>query len=192
MEFESKAVGFRIETDEIPNPEELLDDLVQSRVDFYDNLKNHNKGESAHLVFEGGSKIFLSRSETDSEEPGKEILVSYLPGDEEKNYEISSEVISAVETGLSGFEYSINYMTVGGIIEEEITTLLDKHIETKSDFDVNGIELKRGKCKYGISSKSDADGQIRVTAVVKDSEGNLPEVKEELKNKLEEFVNEGE
>jgi hypothetical protein len=192
MEFESKAVGFRIETDEISNPEELLDDLVQSHLDFYDNLKNHDKGESAHLVFAGGSKIFISRSENESEELGEEISISYLPGDEEKNYETSSKVISAVETGLSGHEYSINYMTVGGIIEEDIKTLLNRHIEMKSEFDVNGIELKRGKCKYGISSKSDADGQIRVTAVIKEHEENLPDVKEELKNKLEEFANEGE
>lgn len=187
MEFESKALAFRIQSSEMEDPGEFLDKLVQENLDFYENLDNHEKGESATLIFEEGSKAYVYRTEGEDKEFKDSITVNYVPNEEENNYEESKKVIDSIDNALTGIGYEIDYLTVGGLLEEEIQELVDRHISIESEFDVDGIELKKENCIYGIANKTDSN-KVRVTIRVRNKEEEIKSVKENLNSKLEEFV----
>lgn len=192
MKFETRALGFRIKTSEMEEPGEFLDKLVQEHLSFYENAENHDKGESAELIFEGGSKAFILRLENNEDELEDEITINYLPGEEEKNYEQSKEIIETIDDALTGIGYEIEYMTVGGLIEEEMSKLLKKHISVESEFEVDGIELKKDDCIYAIADKENSKDKLRVTIRTRDSEKDMNALREKLYEKLEEFVEEEE
>lgn len=188
MSIDKKATGLQI-TSEIENPGKFLDRLVTKELSFYEESK-HDKGDSASLTFEGGS-IAKIHTVKENGEPTNELHVHYRPGEQENNFNFSEKVLEALKDAFTGKKFSINYLTVGGITEKNVEEILGSSANIESTYDIKGIELEQDNYLYGIAQINNEDAETRTTVRVEDPDKSDPqELKIELNQKLEEFINE--
>lgn len=185
-EFYEKAVGMTIYVYE-DDSGKVLDEFESWSLERIESKNVTKEEEELKLTFDDGSVLEALRSNTDR----NPMRINFYPGDEEDNYDTSQDLINIIDNKLSNFEdYILRSITVGVLTDGEVEDIANR-FEFPSDYDLTRIDFKEREVLFKIIGE---EGKVRTVASYENLEPkfNLVNLKKNLMQELENFLNEGE